>query len=176
MSKPLRDLKFKCLVCGDKLPTKKTTVRRHFPAYVGWRNVEETVYDTSKDGYFVRTLTPDIFLNHISPSTKKSKKENEKYYEKFIDLFSRKYEYYFGVDSRCFQKILDNSSRIIKDTYITNLTERGYDINYLKIRPTLSLKNFSELFEYLSDFVHIPKYEEEIELEIIHFSEYGNNY
>jgi len=174
MSGVLKDLKFKCLACGEKLPTKKTTIERHSPSYVGWHEVETTVYDTSKDGYFIRTLTPDIFLDYVDISDEKSKGEKElRYFEEFIDLFSREYDHNFGVDTKCFQKILDNSSKVIEDTYIMGLTDDGYEIKYLKVRPIMPLKKFSEIFEYLSKLIGVSTSKKEVELEITHFSEYN---
>lgn len=85
MSKVLRDLKFKCLVCGGELPTKRTNVSRHTPGYGGWRDVETTIYDTSKDGYFVKTLTPQVFLNYYSSEKEKELGEEKKYLKNRID-------------------------------------------------------------------------------------------
>lgn len=57
------DLNFKCIVCGEKIPTVFIKEIHRGDHYTGDHEVSVEYYDTSKNGYFVRLDNAEVLSN-----------------------------------------------------------------------------------------------------------------
>lgn len=214
------DLDFKCLICGEDLPTtkeKRTTRGGH---YSGPREYYATIYDTSKDSYFIMTKDTEKIkesyfkslnkllekekieleeevLNNISKDKfkdlvlTKGKIELDKNYEieedrfkRFINRFGTDYSNLYtgnpryGVDPSCMNRVLENSEETEEIKFVT---ERRKDLEeekdvekkkVLKYEAKIRMDKFQDEFNYLSQCFNLPRTEDDLILEFIHFGEY----
>jgi len=57
------DLNFKCIACGEKIPTVFKKRMQRGDHYTGHYEISVEYYDTSKDGYFVRLNNSEVLSN-----------------------------------------------------------------------------------------------------------------
>ena len=102
------EIDYKCIVCGEKIPTlfKKRRKRGHH--YFGDYEVSIEYYDTSEDNYFVRLDNPEILQNHYKTLTERIIAEEREKLKKEIEENISKVEYRKLVESQLSEEIDKN--------------------------------------------------------------------
>lgn len=95
------DLKFKCLVCGEKLPTEIKNVRMgNIETGDYYRDVE--FYDTSKEAYFVKLVNPEILKSNYESFNDKLLKAKKDELKKEIEKNVSKEEFRRSLENQLF--------------------------------------------------------------------------
>ena len=140
---------FACAVCGEELPSKRTRVCVHGPAYVGWHERDATVYDTSKEGYFFRLTNSDVLLNSYIQEKKEKLEKDKKKLEERIEAKVLDEEFRDSLLSEKVRVLEENYKKEKRDfehfVYEISLDFQSHTIN--KNIPTLHPKCFDRVLE-----------------------------
>jgi hypothetical protein len=97
------DLKFKCLVCGEKLPTEIKNVRMgNIETGDYYRDVE--FYDTSKEAYFVKLVKPEILKSNYESLNDRLLKAKKDELKKEIEKNVLKEDYRRLMENQLFEE------------------------------------------------------------------------